>query len=146
MVIPAMENVTLWHERDISHSSVERNIGPDACVTLDFALHRLTGIVEKLLVYSEQMKINLERTGGLVFSQRTMLALTQKGIAREDAYKIVQSNAMKVWESNGKKTLREMLEHDPQLKKSFSKKDFDTIFDYKHYTKNIGAIMKRALN
>ncbi len=145
MVIPAMENVTLWHERDISHSSVERNIGPDACVTLDFALVRLTNVIENLLVYPETMKANLERTGGLVFSQRTMLALTQAGISREDAYRIVQGNAMKVWEGGGKTTLRAMLEKDPQVTKKLAKKDFDELFNYKHYTKNISSIMQRAL-
>jgi adenylosuccinate lyase len=144
-VTPAMENVTLWHERDISHSSVERNIGPDACVTLDFALVRLTGIIEKLLVYPKTMQANLEKTGGLVFSQRTMLALTQAGISREDAYRIVQSNAMQVWESNGKLSLREMIEKDPKVAKALGKKDIDKIFDYAAYTKNIGKILKRAL-
>lgn len=145
MVIPAMENVALWHERDISHSSVERNIGPDACVTLDFSLVRLTNIIENLLVYPNRMKENMERTGGLVFSQRTMLALTQAGISREDAYRIVQVNAMKVWDSNGKLTLRGALETHSQVTDKLDKKALDTIFDYKHYTKNIGAIMKRAL-
>lgn len=145
MVIPAMENVTLWHERDISHSSVERNIGPDACVTLDFALVRLTGIIENLLVYPERMKENLEKTGGLVFSQRMMLALTQNGISREEAYKIVQSAAMKVWESNGRLTLRKALETHSQVTERLDKKALETIFDYKHYTKHIDKIMKRAL-
>ncbi len=144
-VTPALENVTLWHERDISHSSVERNIGPDACVTLDFALVRLTGIIEKLLVYPDTMKANLERTGGLVFSQRTMLALTQAGVSREDSYKIVQTNAMKVWESNGKLKLRNVIEKDPQVKKKLDKKALDKIFDYGAYTKNIGKIIARAL-
>ncbi len=100
-VIPAMENVALWHERDISHSSVERNIAPDACVTLDFALARLAGLIENLLVYPDTMMDNLEKMGGLVFSQKVLLALTQAGISREDAYRIVQRNAMKVWESRG---------------------------------------------
>lgn len=145
MVIPAMENVTLWHERDISHSSVERNIGPDACVTLDFALARLTGVVEKLLVYPQTMKDNLERTGGLVFSQRVLLALTQAGISREDAYKIVQSNAMRVWENRGSLTLRDALEGDAQVSSKLDKKALDAIFDYSHYTKNVDKIIKRAM-
>jgi adenylosuccinate lyase len=145
MVIPAMENVALWHERDISHSSVERNIGPDACVTLDFALSRLTGIIENLLVYPETMKANIERTGGLVFSQRAMLALTQAGISREDSYRIIQSNAMKVWGAGGKTTLRRELESDPAVTKKLDKKAFDKIFDYGAYTKNIEKIIKRAL-
>jgi len=99
--IPAMENVALWHERDISHSSVERMIGPDATITLDFALGRITGVMEKLLIYPERMQKNLDRMGGLVHSQRVLLALTQAGISREDSYRIVQRNAMKVWESDG---------------------------------------------
>lgn len=145
MVIPAMENVALWHERDISHSSVERNIGPDACVTLDFALTRLTGIIENLLVYPDTMKKNLERTGGLVFSQRVMLALTQAGISREDAYKIVQSCAMNVWDSHGKLSLRGALETHPQVTRTLDKKALDTIFDYGSYTRHVGKILKRAL-
>ena len=100
-VVPAMENVALWHERDISHSSVERFIGPDATITLDFALARLTGVIDKLLVYPERMQENLDRMGGLVHSQRVLLALTQAGVSREDAYRLVQRNAMKVWESDG---------------------------------------------
>src|SRR3546814_2835441 len=96
-VVPAMENVALWHERDISHSSVERMIGPDATVTLDFALARLTGVIEKLIVYPETMQANLDKLGGLIHSQRVMLALTQKGVSREDSYRLVQRNAMPVW-------------------------------------------------
>ena len=99
--MPAMENVALWHERDISHSSVERMIGPDATVTLDFALARLTGVIDKLLVYPENMQKNLDRLGGLVHSQRVLLALTQKGVSREDAYRLVQRNAMPVWRGEG---------------------------------------------
>jgi adenylosuccinate lyase len=145
-VIPALENVALWHERDISHSSVERNIGPDACVTLDFALSRMTGVIEKLLIYPDTMKENLEKMGGLVFSQRTLLALTQNGISREDAYRIVQSNAMKVWESKGKLKLRDALDSDLQVTEKLDKKALDAIFDYSHYTKNINSIMERALS
>ena len=144
-VTPALENVALWHERDISHSSVERNIGPDACVTLDFALNRLTSVVDKLLVYPDTMKENLEKMGGLVFSQRTLLALTQAGISREDAYRIVQRNAMKVWESKGKLKLRDALETDSQVTENLDKNALDAIFDYNHYTKNIETIIKRAL-
>ena len=99
--MPAMENVALWHERDISHSSVERMIGPDATITLDFALNRLAGVIEKLVVYPENMKKNLDRLGGLVHSQRVLLALTQKGVSREDAYACVQRNAMPVWRGEG---------------------------------------------
>lgn len=145
MVVPAMENVALWHERDISHSSVERNIGPDACVTLDFALTRLASVIDRLLVYPETMMDNLEKMGGLVFSQRVLLALTQAGLSREDAYRIVQANAMKVWESKGALKLRNALETDSQVTEKLDKKSLDAIFDYNHYTKNIELIIKRAL-
>lgn len=144
-VIPAMENVALWHERDISHSSVERNIGPDATVTLDFALSRLTGVIENLIVYPETMKTNLERTGGLVFSQRVLLALTQAGISREDAYRIVQKHAMAVWESGGDMSLRSAIESDPQVTEKLDTTMLDTIFDYDHYTRHAGDVIKRAL-
>ena len=114
-VVPALENVALWHERDISHSSVERFIGPDTCITLDFALARLTGVVDKLLIYPERMQKNLDRMGGLVHSQRVLLALTQAGISREDSYRLVQRNAMKVWESDGALSLLELLQNDPEV-------------------------------
>jgi len=149
-VIPAMENVALWHERDISHSAVERTILPDALISCDYALNRLAGLVEKLLVYPERMKHNLEMTGGLVFSQRTMLALTQNGISREDAYRIVQRNAMKVWEDRssgkGSLTLRGELENDKDVTDKLSAADLDAIFDYSAYTKNIDMIFKKALS
>lgn len=144
-VIPALENVALWHERDISHSSVERNIGPDACVTLDFALNRMAGVIENLLVYPDTMKKNLEKTGGLVFSQRLLLALTQAGISREDAYRIVQRNAMDVWEGGCTQSLREKVESDADVTKALDKDALDTIFDYGHYTKNVPEILERAL-
>ncbi len=148
-VVPALENVALWHERDISHSAVERTILPDALISADYALNRLAGIVEKLLVYPERMMHNLEMTGGLVFSQRTMLALTQAGILREDAYRIVQRNAMKVWEDRssgkGSLTLRDAIENDPQVTEKLDKATIDTIFSYEAYTKNIDAIIDRAL-
>lgn len=144
-VIPAMENVALWHERDISHSSVERMIAPDATVTLDFALHRLKGLIENLLVYPETMQANLEKLGGLVFSQRTMLALTQNGVSREDAYVIIQRNAMKVWECNAKTTLKEFLSQDEDVTNALSDEAFEAIFDYNHYTKNIDDIIDRAI-
>lgn len=145
-VTPAMENVALWHERDISHSSVERNIGPDACVTLNYALHRLTGIIEKLLVYPDTMIENLEKMGGLVFSQRVLLALTQAGVSREDAYLIVQRNAMKVWESKAKTTLFEALTSDEEVTAKLSPDDIKEIFDYNAYTHHVDAIIERALN
>lgn len=149
-VIPALENVALWHERDISHSAVERTILPDACVACDYALNRLAGLVDKLLVYPDRMIHNLEMTGGLVFSQRTMLALTQAGISREDAYRIVQRNAMQVWEDRsggkGSLTLRGAIENDPQVTEKLDKDALDAIFNYDAYTKNIPAILDRALN
>jgi len=117
--LPAMENVALWHERDISHSSVERYIGPDATVTLDFALARLSGVMDKLLVYPDRMQKNLDRMGGLVHSQRVLLALTQAGASREDAYRLVQRNAMKVWDSDGELSLLELLKADPEVTASF---------------------------
>ncbi|NCT40401.1 MAG: adenylosuccinate lyase [Alphaproteobacteria bacterium] len=148
-VIPALENVALWHERDISHSSVERTILPDALISADYALNRLAGIIDKLLVYPDRMIHNLEMTGGLVFSQRTMLALTQAGISREDAYRIVQKSAMQVWadRSTGKGTmmLRDALESDSQVTEKLDKDALDAIFSYDAYTKNIPSIIERAL-
>ena len=149
-VVPALENVALWHERDISHSAVERTILPDALISADYALNRLAGVVDKLLVYPERMKHNLEMTGGLVFSQRTMLALTQAGILREDAYRIVQKHAMNVWadRSTGKGSLnlRDALETDSQVTEKLDKSALDAIFSYDAYTKNIDSIITRALN
>jgi len=144
-VTPALENVALWHERDISHSSVERNIGPDATVTLDFALNRMVGLVENLLVYPETMIENLEKMGGLVFSQRVLLALTQNGISREDAYRIVQRNAMKVWESKAQTTLFDALSTDEDVTAKLSPDDIKEIFDYKAYTGHVESIINRAL-
>lgn len=145
-VIPALENVALWHERDISHSSVERNIGPDACVTLNFALSRLTGLVENLIVYPETMKANLERLGGLVFSQRVLLALTQAGVSREDAYRIVQRNAMQVWESGGRKTFYDLLAADSDVAKALDKDALTEIFDFSPYTKSGELIFRRVFS
>jgi adenylosuccinate lyase len=144
-VTPALENVALWHERDISHSAVERTILPDAIVSADYALNRLAGIIDKLLVYPETMRENLEKTGGLVFSQAVLLALTQAGISREDAYRIVQRNAMKVWEEKGKLTLRNAIENDSEVIEKLDKNKLNAIFDYKNYTKHIDSILKRAL-
>ena len=143
-VIPAMENVALWHERDISHSSVERYIGPDATITLDFALARLTGVVEKLLVYPERMQKNLDRMGGLVHSQRVLLALTQAGISREDSYKIVQRNAMKVWESDGQLSLLQLLKDDPQVTEKLSEAELEERFDLDYHFKHIDTIFTRV--
>lgn len=144
-VTPAMENVALWHERDISHSSVERIMAPDACIALDFALARLANVVDKLLVYPDTMMDNLEKMGGLVFSQKTLLALTQAGISREDAYRIVQRNAMKVWESRGKETLLKHLKTDADVIAKIAVEDLEKIFTYADYVKNVGEIMDAVL-
>ncbi|MGK9234754.1 adenylosuccinate lyase [Inquilinus limosus] len=141
-VVPAMENVALWHERDISHSSVERMQAPDATVTLDFALSRLTGVVEKLLIYPERMKANLESLGGLVFSQRVLLALTQAGVSREDAYVLVQRNAMKVWHEGG--SFLDRLAADPDVAKAIPREDLAHAFTYDFYTKHVDDIFARV--
>ncbi len=143
-VTPALENVALWHERDISHSSVERMIGPDATVTLDFALARLTGVIDKLLVYPERMQKNLDRMGGLVHSQRVLLALTQAGISREDAYRIVQRNAMKVWDSDGALSLLELLKADPQVTEKISAAELEEKFDLDYHLKHVDTIFARV--
>ena len=143
-VTPALENVALWHERDISHSSVERYIGPDATITLDFALGRLTGVIEKLLVYPERMQKNLDRMGGLVHSQRVLLALTQAGISREDSYRIVQRNAMKVWESDGALSLLELLKADPDVAAKMSAADIEDRFNLDYHFKHIDTIFARV--
>ncbi len=140
--MPAMENVALWHERDISHSSVERVIGPDATIALDFALNRLAGLIEQLIVYPDRMKANLDSMGGLVFSQRVLLALTQAGIAREDAYRIVQKNAMAVWDSDGKKSFAKLLKSDKIVAGKLKAKDIDAIFDTGFYTAQVDKIFK----
>ena len=141
-VIPAMENVALWHERDISHSSVERGIAPDATVTLDFALARLTGVIEKLVIYPENMMNNLNKFRGLVHSQRVLLALTQKGVSREDAYKYVQRNAMRVWEE-GKDFQTELLA-DPDVTAAMTNEEIAENFDLGHHTKHVDTIFKRV--
>jgi len=143
-VTPALENVALWHERDISHSSVERFIGPDACITLDFALARLTGVVEKLLVYPERMQKNLDRMGGLVHSQRVLLALTQAGVSREDAYRLVQRNAMKVWESDGQLSLLELLKADPEVTDALPAAELEEKFDLDYHFRQVDRIFQRV--
>jgi adenylosuccinate lyase len=143
-VTPAMENVALWHERDISHSSVERYIGPDATITLDFALARLTGVIEKLLIYPERMQKNLDRMGGLVHSQRVLLALTQAGISREDSYRIVQRNAMKVWESDGALSLLELLKADEDVAAKLSHSEIEERFNLDYHFKHIDTIFTRV--
>ncbi len=142
MVIPAMENVALWHERDISHSSVERMIGPDATVTLDFALARLTGVIEKLVVYPDNMARNMNRFRGLIHSQRVLLALTQKGMSREDAYAAVQRNAMKVWEQ-GADFMTE-LKADPEVRAALSEAEIEDKFDLGYHTKHVDTIFARV--
>jgi adenylosuccinate lyase len=146
MVTPALENVALWHERDISHSSVERMIGPDATVTLDFALARLTGLIEKLVVYPENMKRNLDLLGGLHNSQRVLLALTQAGLSREESYSAVQRNAMRVWESRGDRTgqFAANLKSDPEVAAKLSAADIDAMFDDFYHLKHVDAIFERV--
>ena len=141
-VTPAMENVVLWHERDISHSSAERMIGPDATVTLDFALNRLAGLIEKLLVYPQNMQNNLDRLGGLVHSQRLLIALTQKGASREDAYKFVQRNAMPVWRGEG--DFLNLLKKDADVKKYLSDAEIAEQFDLGYHFKHVDTIFKRV--
>jgi adenylosuccinate lyase len=143
-VTPALENVALWHERDISHSSVERFIGPDATITLDFALARLTSVVDKLLVYPERMQKNLDRMGGLIHSQRVLLALTQAGLSREEAYALVQRNAMKVWESDGELSLLNLLKADPDVSTCLSNDDLDALFDLDYHLKHVDVIFERV--
>lgn len=143
-VTPALENVALWHERDISHSSVERYIGPDATITLDFALARLTGVVEKLVVYPQRMQKNLDRMGGLVHSQRVLLALTQAGVSREDSYRLVQRNAMKVWESDGELSLLELLKADPEVTAALPAEAIEARFDLDYHFKHVDTIFARV--
>ncbi len=140
--LPAMENVALWHERDISHSSVERMIGPDATVTLDFALNRLAGVIENLVVYPENMQKNLDRLGGLVHSQRVLLALTQAGLSREDAYRLVQRNAMPVWRGEG--DFLSLLAADPEVSAKLSRNELETLFDLGYHTRHVDTIFKRV--
>jgi adenylosuccinate lyase len=142
--LPAMENVALWHERDISHSSVERFIGPDATITLDFALARLTGVVDKLLVYPERMQKNLDRMGGLVHSQRVMLALTQAGMNRDNAYRLVQRNAMKVWESDGQLSLLELLKADEEVAAALTAQELEDKFNLDYHFKHVDTIFARV--
>jgi adenylosuccinate lyase len=141
-VTPALENVALWHERDISHSSVERYIGPDATITLDFALVRAAGVVEKLLVYPKRMQENLDRTHGLVHSQRILLALTQAGVGREDSYRFVQRNAMRAW--NGEGDLLSLLKADHDVTKALSPAKLDALFDLGYHFKHVDTIFKRV--
>jgi adenylosuccinate lyase len=142
-VIPALENVALWHERDISHSSVERMIGPDATVTLDFALNRLVGLMDRLVLHRDTMRRNLDRLGGLVFSQHVLLALTQAGMGREDAYRVVQRAAMAVWADGG--SFRDRLDADPEVTRLVDKAALDAAFDLSAQTRHVDTILARTL-
>ena len=142
MAIPALENVALWHERDISHSSVERGIGPDATVTLDFALHRLAGVIDKLVVYPDNMIRNMDRLGGLIHSQRVLLALTQAGVNREDAYRLVQRNAMPVWRGEG--NFLELLKADKEVSAALSDTQLESLFDLGYHTRHVDTIFRRV--
>jgi adenylosuccinate lyase len=144
-VTPALENVTLWHERDISHSSVERVIGPDATIALDFALARLAGLIERLVVHPETMRRNLDSLGGLVFSQRVLLALTQAGMSREDAYSTVQRAAMRVWDERTA-DFRTLLAEDPAVSPLLTAEQLDAVFDYGFYTRHVDAVLRRLDN
>ena len=141
-VTPALEDVALWHERDISHSSVERMIAPDATITLDFALTRLAGVIDKLMVYPEAMRKNLDRLGGLIHSQRVLLALTEKGVARDDAYAIVQRNAMRAWRGEGE--FLNLLKSDKDVAKVLSAHELETLFDLGYHLKHVDAIFERV--
>ena len=141
-VVPALENVALWHERDISHSSVERMIGPDATVTLDFALARMTGVIEKLLIYPANMQKNLDRLGGLVHSQRVLLALTQAGVSREDSYRLVQRNAMPVWRGEG--DFLALLKADPEVTAALTPEQIEECFDLGYHFKHVDTIFSRV--
>jgi len=140
--IPAMENVALWHERDISHSSVERAIGPDATITLDFALARLTGVIDKLLVYPDNMMANMNKLGGLIHSQRVLLALTQAGVSREDAYRLVQRNAMVVWREGA--DFLDLLKNDEEVTNAMSHEQIESVFDLEYHTKHVDTLFKRV--
>ena len=148
-VIPALENVTLWHERDISHSSVERMIAPDATITLDFALHRLTDVIENLLIYPNTMQLNLEKLGGLVHSQQVLLALTQKGASRESAYEMVQSNAMKVWETpehERKNVYKKLLIDDQNVRKFLDEAEIEKLFNLEQHLVHVDTIFQRVFS
>jgi adenylosuccinate lyase len=142
--LPALENVALWHERDISHSSAERVIGPDATVTLDFALHRMVGMIENLVVYPKNMQKNLDRLGGLIHSQRVLIALTQKGMAREDAYRLVQRNAMRAWETGG--DFLTLLKTDLEVSKALAAAELESLFDLAYHTRHVDTIFRRVFD
>ena len=142
VVVPALENMTLWHERDISHSSVERTIGPDTTITLDFALNRLAGVIEKMIIYPDNMLKNMHQFRGLIMSQRVLLALTQAGVSREDSYNYVQRNALKVWD-DGADFQTELLA-DPDVRKALSAEEIAEKFDLEYHTKHVNTIFARV--
>ena len=142
-VLPALENVSLWHERDISHSSVERFIGPDSTITMDFALNRLTNVIENMVVYPDNMMKNLEKFNGLVFSQRVLLSLTQKNISREESYSMVQRNSMKVWNEEG--SFYDLIKADKEIASILSDEEIEDIFDLNYHLKEVETIFKRVL-
>tara|TARA_B100001179_G_C18406234_1_gene323927 strand:- start:120 stop:677 length:558 start_codon:yes stop_codon:yes gene_type:complete len=145
-VIPALENVALWHERDISHSSVERMIAPDTTVTLDFALNRLSDVIDNMVVYPTHMSKNLEQFGSLIYSQRLLLVLTLKDISREDAYKIVQDNAMEAYNAHDSKvTFYDLIKNDKQITSVLSDEEIEDIFDLNYHLKNVDHIFERVL-
>ena len=141
-VVPALENVALWHERDISHSSVERVFAPDATIALDFALHRLAGVIENLLIYPETMQANLDKLGGLVHSQQVLLALTQKGVSREDSYVYVQRNAMKIWAEGG--SYLDKLKADADVAAKLTSGELDALFDLEQHFRHVDTIFDRV--
>ena len=148
-VVPALENVALWHERDISHSSVERMMAPDATITLDFALHRLNNVIQNLLIYPDTMLSNLEKLGGLVHSQQLLLALTQKGASRENAYEMVQSNAMKVWETpehKRKNVYKDLLKKDSEVSEFLNEKEIDNLFNLDQHFVHVDTIFDRVFD
>jgi len=140
--LPALENVALWHERDISHSSVERMIGPDATVTLDFILARMTGLIDKLVVYPEAMARNMDRLGGLIHSQRVLIALTQHGVSREDAYRLVQRHAMEVWQGRG--NFLALLQADPEVTRALKPAELAALFDLDYHLKHVDTVFARV--
>jgi adenylosuccinate lyase len=141
--LAALENIPLWHERDISHSSVERVIGPDATILIDYMLNRLTSLIENLIVYPENMRANLEKMGGLIFSESILLRLTKKGLSREEAYGVVQRNAMKVWERG--EDFKTLLSQDETIKRLLTQKELDTLFDVRTHLKHVDDIFRRVL-
>ena len=143
-IVPALENVALWHERDISHSSVERVLAPDATIGLDFALHRLAGVIEHLLIYPETMQANLNKLGGLVHSQQVLLALTQKGVSREDAYVYVQRNAMKIWAEGG--SYLDKLKADEDVAAKLTSSELDRLFDLEQHFRHVDTIFDRVFS